>query len=123
LYLSTHKIEGYCNPESMKIDDFMFNDKRIYCTKLELCKHQIRFAFVLDSYNIDTLLVNLYAAEIPLFIQWKKRYFPSRIKSHVNVLDVEPDTVSALYALGTDMDLLITGHFSPSFITVLHIVT
>lgn len=123
LYLATEKLEGYCDPQSETFDDFIFNKKRIYCTKLEIPhRNTIRFEFILMTYNIDTLLVNITHDQIPLFLAWRQRYFPKGIPSIVNICYTR-DLDDSLHALGVDADLSITCHFFKVFVPVLRSIT
>lgn len=123
LYLSTKKIDRYCTPESQTIHDFMFNKKRIFCTKLETPEHNtLKFEFILMTYNINTLLVHISHQEIETFLQWKTRYFPAGIRCIVNIHST-PDVDESLYQLRADSDLTITTHFFEKFVPVLLSIT
>ena len=123
LYLSTRDIEGYCKPEPQIIDDFLYNDIQIFCTKLEtLERNQIRFDFILKSYRFNVLLVDIKQKDINMFLDWKQRCFPTGIQAHVNIYETR-DKDECLYQLGTDMDLMVTGYFFKKFIPVLTMVT
>lgn len=121
LYLANKKLEGYCDPKSETFHDFIYNKKRIYCTKLER-KNTLRFEFILMTYNIETLLVNIAHDEIPLFLYWRQHHFPNGIPSIVNIYSTK-DICDSLYCLGTDTDLSITCHFFQEFIPVLTSIT
>ena len=76
LYLATKKLDGYCNPESKTVDDFIFENKRIFCTRLEEPGlNTVRFGFILNTYNIDKLLVNIHHNEIELFLDWLVNFY------------------------------------------------
>jgi len=123
LYLATTELEGYCDPKSETFGDFIFNKKRIYCTKLEVPhSNNIRFEFILMTYNISTLLVNITHYQIPMFLAWRQRYFPQGIRSIVNIYNTK-DICDSLYCLEADTDLSITCHFFEEFIPVLTSIT
>ncbi len=122
LYISTRDIEGICNPKAQVINDFMFGETQIFCTKLCIHRNQIRSDFIVKSYKFNILLVDIKQKEINMFLEWKDRCFPEGIESHVNIYETRDKDV-CLYMLGTDIDLMITGYFYKKFIPVLTIVT
>ena len=123
LYVSTKKIEGYCTPKSQTIHDFIFNKKRIFCTKLDLTDDDtLSFQFILMTYNIQMLLVHITHQEIETFFSWKKKYFPSGVRAIVNIYSTK-DKTDSLYKLCADKDLTITPYFFKEFIPVLTTIT
>ena len=119
LYVSTRNIE-LCKPKEHVIDDFMFKDTPIFCTKL--CETDDSFCFIVKSYKFNVLLVDIKEKDINMFLEWKNRCFPSGIESHVNIYETR-DKDECLYLLQTDMDLLVTGYFFKRFEPVLTVVT
>ena len=119
LYVSTRNID-LCKPKENIIDDFMFKDHQIFCTKL--CETNEQFNFILNSYKFNTLLVDIKEKEINMFLLWKNKCFPSGIESHVNIYETR-DKDECLYLLQTDMNLFVTGYFFKRFEPVLTVVT
>ena len=109
----------YCTLESHVINDFMFNKKVIYCTKLD-SRHNIRFQFIVGSYNFNQLIANIALEDIPTFIRWRNMYLPGT-KTIVNIYD--DDHYEALYDLGTDYDLNIKCTFYKDIVQLLRITT
>lgn len=123
LYVSTKKIEEYCTPESLAIHDFIFNKKRIFCTKLDLTHNNtLSFEFILMTYNIQSLLVHITDKEIETFLSWRKKYFPSGIRAIVNIYSTK-DKTESLYKICADKDLTITPYFFKEFIPILTTIT
>jgi hypothetical protein len=103
LYISSRGIEGLCDPKTHIIEDFMFRDRQIFCTKLE---------------NI----VDIKQKEINMFLEWKQRCFPVDIETHVNIYETR-DKDECLYLLQTDMNLMVSGYFFKRFMVVLSMIT
>jgi hypothetical protein len=123
LYISSRGIEGLCDPKTHIIEDFMFRDRQIFCTKLEnIERNQIRFDFILKSYKFNVLLVDIKQKEINMFLEWKQRCFPVDIETHVNIYETR-DKDECLYLLQTDMNLMVSGYFFKRFMVVLSMIT
>lgn len=124
LYVSTKDLEGLCKVKKQCIDDFIYNGERFYCTELEdvmLSTNQVRFQFILNSYKFNILLAHIKHEEIPIFINWRDRFFPNT-RTYINVYKTN-DIGESLYLLKTDHDLNITGYFFKKFIPVLKLIT
>mgnify|MGYP006091993359 CR=1 FL=1 len=118
LYISTRPTE-FCTPEANKIDDFVFNATRIYCTKMDHRKTE--FQFILKQYNFNCLMAHVKQSEIVQFIAWKTYYCPS-IPSYINIYDIR-DIGETLYQLGSDINLNTKTTFFRRFEPVLAMVT
>jgi hypothetical protein len=90
------------------INDFMFEDKVIYCTLLSHERVNIRFQFIVASYNFKQLIANIPLSEAKSLKRWRNIYLPG-IETIVNIYD--DDCYEALYELGTDHDLDISCTF------------
>lgn len=124
LYVSTKDLEGLCKVRNQSIDDFIYFGERFYCTKLEdvnVSTNQVRFRFILNSYNFNTILAHVKHEEIPMFMAWRDTFFPG-VHAHVNVYKTT-DIDESLYLLNTDNDLSVIGYFFKRFEPVLTMIT
>lgn len=118
LYVS-NQDNDFCTPKAGKIDDFVFNTKRIYCTKLDKCTSD--FQFILKQYTFTYLLAQIKQSEIEEFLCWKAFYCPC-LPACINIYDVR-DIGEAMYMIGSDIHLNMKTTFFRRFQPVLAMIT
>ena len=122
LYISTLKLPHQNEFKEEVISDYMYRDTRFFCTKLKkIERNQIRFDFILKTYKFTNLLAHITHEEIPIFLEWRDRFFPN-METIVNIYCTY-DKSESLYLLGTDMNLDITGYFFKTIEPVFALIT